>query len=279
MIAIRLEGRLGNQLFQYAFIYSAAKKLNTRFYIDKSTINFALPEYFTVKTDSLGLFDKYIFSISGFKNIFSYHSKVAFYNSLKRLYGLKDIVFDSNQDPCTQFKLIQKKTLYKGFFQSEDYFKEYKNDILKLFTVKPRYKNQFEDVMKSLPSSKKLVVIHIRRADYISYDLVLDPQYFHNAIKQVHTDDNYYIFTSDDIEFIRKEFDYISNKYISDNSEIIDFQFLSHADICILSNSSFSWWGAYLNEKSPQVIAPAYWLGKNEEIPVNIIPCSWMKLN
>jgi len=281
MVAVCLEGRLGNQLFQYAFIYNTAKKLNTRFYIDKGTINFTLPEYFTVKTDSFMLFDKYIFSINGFKNIFTYHSKIAFYKFLKKIYRLKELSFYNDQQPSEQVKKIKNKILYKGFFQSEDYFKEYKNDIFNLFTVKPVYKQQFENILASLPSSKKMVAVHIRRGDYINHNFALDPEYFHNAIKHIHTADNYYVFISDDIDFIRKEFDYIPNKCISDNTEIIDFQFLSHADICILSNSSFSWWGAYLNAKNPYVIAPQYWLGSKEqrEIPVRVIPESFTILN
>ena len=50
MIAVKLEGRLGNQLFQYAFAYASAKKLKTTFYLDKSTDNFLLPRYFLIVT-------------------------------------------------------------------------------------------------------------------------------------------------------------------------------------------------------------------------------------
>ena len=71
MIAVRLEGRLGNQLFQYAFIYAAARKLNTSFYLDKSIEKFLLPQYFEVKNDFIRVLDNNIFSVTGYKNIFS----------------------------------------------------------------------------------------------------------------------------------------------------------------------------------------------------------------
>jgi hypothetical protein len=54
---------------------------------------------------------------------------------------------------------------------------------------------------------------------------------------------------------------------------------LTRADICVLSNSSFSWWGAWLNTNDAQIIAPQYWIGNEmkKEYPVNIIPSYWSK--
>jgi hypothetical protein len=79
---------------------------------------------------------------------------------------------------------------------------------------------------------------------------------------------------SDEPEKIENEFGYIQNKYLSDQTEIIDFQFLNNAAACIISNSTFSWWGAYLNPNNPRVIAPRYWVGfhNGKEFPVDIIP-------
>ncbi|WP_295674847.1 alpha-1,2-fucosyltransferase [uncultured Mucilaginibacter sp.] len=281
MIAVRLEGRLGNQLFQYAFIHSVSKKLKTRFFIDKSVINFMVPAYFELKQTHLSVLDKYIFTISGYKNIFNYHLKVACYKLLKGIYGLRELVFENELSPGEQLKGINDKLLYTGFFQSEAYFIDHKKEVVNLFSVKKSHREQFKNIFKTLPASKKYVTVHIRRGDYSGLDLVLSADYYKRAIHSIHTDENYYIFISDDFEFINREFGHIENKYLSGNTEIIDFQFLTHADICILSASSFSWWGAYLNPKHPKVIAPAYWLGKNEgkELPVNVIPEGWIKFN
>jgi hypothetical protein len=281
MIAVRLEGRLGNQLFQYAFIYSVSKKIEARFYIDKSIINFSVPNYFDIKPANRSGLDKYIFTIKGYKNIFNHHLKVAFYKLLRGFYGLHELTFQNELPPGEQLNGIKDKTLYTGFFQSEDYFTDHKNEIVNLFSVKKAYRQQFENIFKSLPAAKKYVTVHIRRGDYSGLDLALSADYYRRAIDSIHSDENYYIFISDDFEFINRQFGHIENKYLSENAEIIDFQFLTHADICILSASSFSWWGAYLNPKQPKVIAPEYWLGKNEgkEIPVNVIPDGWIKFN
>jgi len=281
MVAVTLEGRLGNQLFQYAFIYSTAKKLNTRFYIDTSVIDFILPQYFDIKTDNLYIIDKYIFSISGFKNIFNYHLRIAFYNLLKKMYGLKELIYDNNLEPLKQLKSIQHKALYKGFFQSEDYFINHKNDIIDLFKIKHSHRTQFEALIDNKAIPKSYVAVHIRRGDYVDHNMALSYEYFHRAIESIHHEDNYYVFVSDEPANIEKEFKYLKHKYISDNDEIIDFQLIMHGGTCILSNSTFSWWAAYLNTKQPKIIAPQYWLGKadGKELPVKVIPNSWIKFN
>ena len=280
MIAVKLEGRLGNQLFQYAFIYTASKKLNTKFYLDKSADYLVLDKYFNIEQDFCYLFDKKICSIKGFKNIFSHHLRYKFYYLLKQLFHLNIVSFDNAIEPLIQIEMIRDKIMYQGFFQSEDYFKDFKTEIKNLFTIKDSHKKKFKNIIDQLPITGKNVVVHIRKGDYIEHGFSLNYSYFHKAIESINNDRNYFIFVSDEPDTIENEFSYIKNKYISDNDEIIDFQFIIHADICILSNSSFSWWGAYLNIKQPKIIAPRYWLGRadNKELPVNVIPDSWIIL-
>lgn len=279
MIAVKLEGRLGNQLFQYAFIYSTAKKLNSHFYVDKSTIDFIVPNYFDMENESLFFFDKYLFPIKGYKNIFGFHLKHLFYRILKNLYRLTEITFDNQVLPAAQLTNLKDKTMYRGYFQSEEYFADYKEDIFKLLTIKAKYKQQFKSILDTIAISGKYVTVHIRRGDYTDLGFSLPAEYYHKAIESIHCDENYYIFISDDLSFVEREFAYVKKKYLSRQSEIIDLQFLAHADICILSNSSFSWWGAYLNTRQSQIIAPEYWIGhtQKKELPVNIIPPYWQK--
>jgi len=274
MISVRLEGRLGNQLFQYAFIYNASKKLNTSFYLDKSVDCLLLDKYFDIENDFCWCFDKYIFSIKGFKNIFSHHLKYKFYGLLKSLFSLKEVNVDNYADPVTKVGSISNNTIYSGFFQSEQYFKEISGEIYSIFNVKDIYKTEFETVIRNSGIADKYVVIHIRRKDYIDLGFALDYEYFHRAIKSIHKEENYYVFISDEPDDIEQRFNYIKHKYISYQSEIIDFQFINYAATCILSNSSFSWWGAYLNQNKPYIIAPKYWFGFKElkEIPVGVAP-------
>jgi hypothetical protein len=182
MIAVRLEGRTGNQLFQYAFIYSVSKKLKTSFYIDKSAIGFLLPKYFEIKPNHLSFADNYIFSVSGYKNIFNHHLKVAFYNLVKKIYGLTQVEFGNDLHPADQLKNIRDKTLYTGFFQSEDYFIDQRDDLIKLFSVKNIHKEQFKNIIKSLTGAIKIVTVHVRRGDYTGLNFALSPGYYKRAI-------------------------------------------------------------------------------------------------
>ena len=77
------------------------------------------------------------------------------------------------------------------------------------------------------------------------------------------------------------EFNNVKNAHYSENSVISDLQFIINADICILSCSTFSWWGAWLNEKKTKTIfVPKNFLGfkVNKEFPVKMIPESWNKI-
>ena len=291
MIAIRLEGRLGNQLFQYAFIYSASKKLNTSFYLDKTIDRFLLPEYFSVKNDSIYPLDNWIFSISGYKNIFNFHLKRAFYQSLFLLLKFKKKSFNNlSARPQIALDQLSNDTIYEGHFQSELFFKSAHTDIRRVFSVKSKYQNLFKKKYDALYNKNQVVCVHIRRSDYLtldhlklgSGDLSLPLNYYTAAIGSITEKDVHFIFIGDDHQYIIENFSHIANKTIAADSEIIDFQHLLNANYCIISNSTFSWWGAWLNtQRVKTVYAPKYFMGWRikEEIPVYIYPETWIQID
>jgi len=274
MIAVRLEGRLGNQLFQYAFVFATAKQLNTHFYLDKSIDNFLPPKYFEVQDDFIKGLDKKVFAIKGYKNIFKVHLKKGFYRFLKvLLLRNRTIIIQNETDVADALKQIKNNALYIGFFQSQHYFDKYENDIRALFRIKKEYTDAFAKIYQGFNKDVKKAVIHIRRGDYVAFNIALPMSYYRKAMACIGTVDTQYIFISDDPDFIRAEFSDIDNKYISTYSEIIDLQLLASADFCILSCSSFSWWGAWLNTNpEKKIFAPQNWLGfsENKEFPVGI---------
>lgn len=280
MIAVKLQGRLGNQLFQYAFAYSAAKKLGVKFYFDKRIKSDDVSKYFNFKLDLFYPIDRYIFSIKGFKHIFSYHLPVKLYEGMMNMYKLNEIEILNSEKPELALKKVKNHTLYSGFFQSEKYFSDFKADIVSRFRIKKKFIDAFKKHSAEISLPHNYVVIHVRRTDYLTYDFVVSASYFHKAIAYIHNEDNFYVFISDDSDFVETEFAYVKNKYISKEPEIIDFQFLMNATTCILSNSSFSWWGAYLNKKKPIIIRPKYWLGQTLKVedPVDIALPNWITI-
>lgn len=281
MIAVRLIGRLGNQLFQYAFAYSTAKTLDTEFYLDPRFSQELISNYFYLGSNKFRWIDRFIFS-GNFAKKTKLLLKLGFYSKVQKLCKLNSyIIFSNEVPPEDELPKIINKKIYIGFFQSELYFAGHRDKIIQEFKLKKKFTTAFNRLSKTLPINFKHVAIHIRRTDYITENIALPAAYFHKAIKSIEDRKNFYVIISDDPEFAKTEFNYLQNKYVSDNNEIIDLQFLINADICILSNSSFSWWGAYLNCKNADIIAPKYWLGHHEKIenPVGILPNGWRTID
>lgn len=287
MIAVRIEGRLGNQLFQYAFIYAASRKLNSRFYLDKSIEKLLLPKYFDIKEDPLYLLDNYLFRIRGYKNIFTFHLRSLTYNLIRSAFNLKPItVLVDKNDQNVQYT---DSAIYFGYFQSETYFAGHENEIRTKFEIKKSWKIDF-DKKYSVLYQKKIVTVHIRRTDYLTWNIggmdLNDPslplEYYNSAIARVIDEDVHFVFVSDDPEYVKMNFSWVKNKTISSDNEIMDFQHLINADICIIANSTFSWWGAWLNKNPDKTIyVPRYFLGWkiNKEFPKNIYPKNWIQID
>lgn len=286
MIAIVLSGGLGNQLFQYAFIYNQHKKLNTPFFLIKIGAPIDLYKYFELEKNFFYYLDKLLFDHAGFKLFFSHYLRRSFYNKVGNRLTKQHIVIDISEEPDAVLQKAQNSTLYYGFYQSETYFKEYADELLKAYSIKQKYVKAYSKKFSWLKEYPRVVVIHIRMTDYKTAggngeSLVLPLNYYHKVIKEIHTDNNFYVIISDETSTIHKEFDYLENKYFSDESEIVDFQLMMNADICIIANSTFSWWAAYLNNnKNKMVYCPKFFIGfsKGEDNPPQIYPESWIQV-
>ncbi len=274
MIGVLAEGRLGNQMFQFAFAYSTSKKLNTSFFFyGRNYLHYFDLHEKLKKENSKNTF---LFILQNIlkKSRKSYSLRplrTPIHNTLNWAVN-KNVCAWSNtiDDKNYQLTKIEDNVFYDGFFQSETYFHEYKEDIKKLFEIRKQYQKNFLDKKKDL-FDKKSIVIHIRRGDYLKHgadeiggtDISLPINYYKNCLALINNSTEYnVIFVSDDIEFVKKEFGNNTNYLYESNDEITDFQILLNADILIIANSSFSWWAAWLNKKTNKVIyAPNYFIG------------------
>jgi hypothetical protein len=265
MIGIKLHGRLGNQLFQYAFAVQAAKQLRTSFYIDDNKQNPVIRKYFKLR-----LFEKR-------RNDFI--KKRA---TLKKEINERD--FSSSYDLLHH---LENNVGYYGFFQSENYLKKHKSSILEKFQIKKKFIWPFKEKYGELFNTHKTIAIHLRRTDYASdffqfigeKDISLPLEYYKNFLRSIQDIEKYkVIFVSDDIEYAIRNFTPQSNYLFEQNSEIVDFQLIMNADIICTANSSFSWWAAFLNQKKSKIIyCPEYWMGHKLKTlhPKEIIPENW----
>ena len=222
---IPITGGLGNQLFQYAY----GRKLEL---IDKKQVIFDT-SFFTENTKDTSrpfLLDRF--------NI----NPQAKFSAVKK-------------NPVTQFikKIIQKITGIYPLYQSEKYFLSIKEIILKEFTLK-------DSTLTQSINLKDSVSIHIRRGDYVNnaHHNLCDLNYYHEAIKYIKSKINnptFFIF-SDDIEWVKENLKidnavYVSGSGIKEYEEMILMSQCSHN---IIANSTFSWWGAYLNKNYDKIV-------------------------
>ncbi len=271
MIIVKFQGRLGNQMFQYAFALSTSRKLGTVFLMDR------------LRKSSL--FDY-------FKTGYTFSSKESNDNLVKICRKiLRTKIYEDNSHNVEDLKnRIENNRYYQGYFHSEAYFGNIRDLVKKRLQVRKKYKDVFRAKYGEFFKQNKVIAIHCRLGDYLNWsneklggkDLTLPQSYYRNALCKIRSIEDYkIIIVTNDPQNIKDRFDFIPEKLIVSEDEIIDFQILQNADQLIISNSSFSWWAAYLNKKSTTIYAPEYWLGFkiNKEYPPSIIPMKWIKVS
>lgn len=262
MNVIKIQGRLANQLFQYAFAYSISKKNNSIFHFDVN-------EYYGFKL-------KKYFRLRHFEIILQFYTSILYRFKSKDNFMKITEYSDTHSNSIINYSYGN--IIWDGHFQSYNYFKNNDMEIKQLFQIKRKYIKKFKEKYLDFFSSNKITVIHIRLTDYKlsgndflgNKDLTLPFSYYKYCLSELDKQNELgkVIIISDDInqcKVLFNDFKSIDINYES-NSEIIDFQLILNADNLILSNSSFSWWGAFLNNKKKRVYAPKYWLGFNNKI-------------
>jgi len=247
MIGVKFIGRLGNQIFQYAFFQylKTNNPADTFFFVNPH--HGYLTKYFDLDTlQSLTLASK----------AYSLYAR-----SLPKLFTFKEHYIESIQVP----KDVQVKdwTIYKGFFQTDFFVKRIRGDFN--IKIKKEFTDRFHADFGEIFTNHKTITVHIRRTDYLKYgkrDISLPIEYFKRRLDAIEDVDQYKVFfVSDDIEYVKAFFKEKPNYIYSNNDEITDFQIIQHSDIAIISNSSFAWWAAYLSSKKNTVYGPKNWLG------------------
>lgn len=167
-----------------------------------------------------------------------------------------------------------------GYYQSEKFFdKKYIKDLFSIDEKTFSYiNNKYGHLFK-----EEIISLHVRRGDYINRPLrqpICEMPYFKRAINYLGKDKRYFIF-SDDIDWCKKKFRGENFIFSSNESPVVDLYLQSFCTHNIISNSSFSWWGAWLNSNpSKIVIAPVKWFGlqmTNYNLK-DLIPTDWIRI-
>jgi hypothetical protein len=283
MIIARLQGGLGNQLFQYAAAKALSAKLGVSFKPEVITslqkdklrhialhdlqANFELATNAEVK--------QFIYFPSLYRHQPAFFSRIG-----KHIYREPHFHFDP------RFFQLNDPVFIDGFWQSHLYFKDIDSSIRQDFAVKPELiKNVTEKGMEL--QNKLSVAVHIRRGDFlqpkaVAYHGIPDTGYYAKAIaliKEKVPGASIYYF-SDDIEWVKANLPADTAEFVSSftKSAIEDFYLMTKCKHNIIANSSFSWWTAWLNNNPGKiVIAPGQWFAVDHNTN-DLIPADWIRI-
>jgi len=284
MVTIRLKGGLGNQMFQYAAAKSLAALHDTEVAIDKN--------WFYSQKDSIPR----NYELSCFDNIspkFSSGSENFFlkrkWEYLKLNKFKKFYVEPTGGDFDEKFFNLPSDIHLEGYFQSEKYFEQNEKIIRNEFSFDAISSNDNEEMLRKIRDTES-VSIHVRRGDYVSNSKtnkkhgVCHPDYYSRAI--AHIEQNvekpvFFVF-SDDMEWTKNNLKIDQLKFYIDYNKgkgsFEDMRLMSKCRHNIIANSSFSWWGAWLNNNSEKIVlTPKRWFNI-ERSTKDLIPNTWIQL-
>ena len=258
MKVIKIAGGLGNQMFQYAFARSVENR-GERVYIDVKY--FELPN---TKEWLLGIFPKVKIN---------YCMKLLQSKIVERIvecFGAK-ICEEEMFNRIYNEEFYNKKYVYiQGYFQSPKYFWAIEEQIREEFMFPIKRDNKLLKMIEYVQNCES-VAIHIRRGDYLQfseiYGGVCTQEYYRNAIQIIkeRVKNPVFIFFSDDIEWVKQNFHnegavYVDASFYETVEDWKDMCVMSNCKHNIIANSSYSWWGAFLNQNLEKcVIMPKKW--------------------
>lgn len=290
MKIVRIFGGLGNQMFQYALAMALRSK-GQDVRIDASCMRgYPLHNGFELKQ---------IFNIDIPQASFGELWRLGFPLPHYRLWQFGNrllpkkktmLVEDKDMAFCEEVFDSSRDFLLEGYWQTEKYFGDCRNQILESFRFPDFVRGSRNHLLaKEIISDKVAVSIHVRRGDYLNISNtsgICTEEYYDKAIKNVMDKCNpdMFVFFSDGIDWCKSHFNDLANdrrvEFVDWNNGTESFRDMQLMTLCshnIIANSSFSWWGAWLNNNPDKiVITPSRWM--NGTGWPSIIPDSWTKI-
>ena len=284
MIIVKIIGGLGNQMFQYAY----AKSLQTKgytVYLDLSAfetytlhggygLNYFFVNLQTASKEMVAEFKRNLW-LSKIKNKLNIRSS--------KIVKEKKLSFSSFLYNPGDDKYIS------GYFQTERYFQSIRNILLETFCFHQPLSQYTLDIKKTILETKSTCSLHVRRGDYLSSNNikihgVCELDYYKQAIEIMNlsiANPVYFVF-SDDITWVKQNIQISNAIYIENPNKVLPHEDLYLMSICqnhIIANSSFSWWGAWLNQNdNKKVIAPKTWFLDKKRQNKDILPNHWLAI-
>ncbi|MFA6226873.1 MAG: alpha-1,2-fucosyltransferase [Candidatus Paceibacterota bacterium] len=285
MIITKIKGGLGNQLFQYAFgrYISINQKDILKLDTDSETSGKDTVREFTLNNFNINA------EIATPSEILKVKYPLGIFSKFIRIFKSKILrIHNIGYIPNI---LNASEKYFDGFWQSYKYLEPIKNELLKEITLKQTIEAKYSALLTQIRNTNS-VSIHIRRGDYVndqrtkSAHFTFGLEYYEKAIqiiKEKIQDPIFFVF-SDDIEWAKENIKTNSTTTFiikptiveKDEEEIILMSLCKHN---IIANSSFSWWGAWLNQNPGKiVIAPKKWNNRYQKEYKDLLPPDWIKI-
>jgi len=263
-----LDAGLGNQLFMIANSYAYSLRFKTKFSISLDWIGLSKsrPSYWGNLLKNL---NKYVVDK----------------RKIGKVIKEKDFSYKEHIN-------YNENVTFKGFYQSEKYFKDYKKEVLELLKI-PNDLIEFSTKTFNSWNIKPediTVAIHIRRGDYLkkgAFFYIQPLEYYEKSKKYIEDRLGFrprYVYFSNDMKWIEDNFEIMENDIlVKGYKDYEDFVLMSRCNHYITANSSFSWWSAYIGSntrKNSIVITPSIWFGPaGPKFYNSIFPSGWIVIN
>jgi len=286
MLIIKLKGGLGNQLFQYAFGRLIALRRGEDLKLDKDILGQRGDTYRAYGLDNFNIRAE----IASREEVLKVKYPYGLISKALRFFKAKFLrIFHIGFEA----RMLKTKAKYlEGFFQSYKYLESIRRELLEEISLKEDITLKYGDLLSEF-NSLNSVALHIRRGDYVNNPatkkahFICDLSYYQKAINLIKEKLNeknltpkFFVF-SDDINWAKENFKlfdfiFVSRPEFLDPEELI---LMSKAKHNIISNSSFSFWSAWLNNNPEKiVIAPALWNRKYRRAYKDLIPEDWLRV-
>jgi hypothetical protein len=299
MVIARIRGGLGNQLFQYAAARALAWHNDVPLKLDLYT--YSKNKYRKYELDQLNI-DATIASREEVHQFTGRNPLIRYLNKRENYLRCPSVLAQPHYHFFEDFFSVNVPVYLSGYWNSFKYFAPYKKEIINQFTMRDSPPKSFLRWKQKIESGES-VAIHIRRGDYVSNQAfhsffgALPLAYYRKAVNEIlmkAPSSKFYVF-SDDLEWCKKNLEFLSNaEFVAHETSVTAFTDLLLMAQCqhqIIANSTYSWWGAWLNNNANKiVVAPEQWFAKKfndaPETPYatryyntkDLLPESWIKL-
>lgn len=284
MIIVQTIGGLGNQLFQYAAGRCLAEKHGVELKLDIG----AFDEYKLRNFDLQAFHTRFSFATPEETRPFTQRNFIQKLRNKLAPISWKKVYRHPEFHFAAPFHALPDGVYLKGYWQSEKYFAPISQLIRQEFRLQEQHINKVAGLGQTMKQEES-VAVHIRRGDYTDPATqvmhgIIPVAHYQQAIQMIREklqQPKFYIF-SDAIQQVKEELPIADAVYVSGQYSTTHFEDLHLMSCCrhnIIANSSFSWWGAWLNDHPGKtVIAPRLWFREGPKDLQDLMPEDWIRI-